>query len=118
MISGGLDEGHRTERAEASAERDLLVRREALPAEEHDLVIEDGASHLGDDVVVEVVRQVDATDDRPARARDRLDRDPPIPVSRRRGRYRDQWGSGRRSSHPTNSRDAAYDVLAGDWVPP
>ena len=63
------------------------VRR--CPRKNSDLVVEDGASHLGDDVVVEVVRQVDATDDRAARTRNRLDGHPPVLVTRPARRRRE-----------------------------
>ena len=85
VVGGRLDERHRAERAEAPAERDLLVGRESLPAEEEHLVVEDGAPDLGDHVVVEVCGEVDTADDRAARARDRFDGDAPVAVAGRRG---------------------------------
>jgi len=81
VIGDGLDERHRAERPEAPAERDLLFRSQILATEEHDLVVEHRATGLGDHRVVEVVREIDAADDRTARASCRLDGDAPIRVA-------------------------------------
>ena len=56
------------------------VGREILTAEEHDLVVEHRAADLGDHLVVEIVREIDAADDRTARAGHRLDGDAPVRV--------------------------------------
>ena len=50
------------EHAEAAGEGDLLFRREFLVAEEHDLVVEEGRGDLGESIVVERLRQIDAAD--------------------------------------------------------
>ena len=91
VIGDRLDERHRAVRTEPAAERDLPVGREVLAAEEDDLVVEDGAADLGDHVVVEVGREVDAADHRAARARERLDGDVTgSACPARRGGHRDQ----------------------------
>ena len=119
VVGGRLDEGHRAERAEAAAERDLLVGREALAAEEQHLVVEDRAADLGDDVVVEVVGQVDAADDRAARPRDRFDGDAPVGVAGRgRGDGDEVRRCGGHAFTLETATDAAQAVLAGTWAPP
>ncbi len=61
--------------ADAAREREEAFRRELLVAEEHDEVLEPRGADRGDDVVVELRREVDARDLRAERARDRNDRD-------------------------------------------
>ena len=61
--------------ADAAGEGEELVGAELLVAEEHDEVLEPGAADLGDGLVGEVGREVDAADLGAERARDRRDVD-------------------------------------------
>ena len=60
-------EGVNLQLAEAPGERDVLSRGQGLVPEEDDLVVVQRLAQLGDDVVGQLGRQVDARDLRPAR---------------------------------------------------
>ena len=87
-----------------------------LAAEEHDVVVEDGAADLGHDVVGKVGREVDTADHRAAHARDRLDGDVPVGVPGGcRGHGDQRFDPFRANCHPPSLRTCgdAYTASLG-----